>query len=711
MKSLKRIFILSAFATLALSACSGTPTTSGEPAASSNTPTQESSESIPAIESSESIEESSEEESSEAQKRNKIDSDSLYVKKVENLDDDFFLGMDCSSVISLENGGTKFYDFDGNEADLLKVLADAGVNLIRVRIWNDPYDAEGHGYGGGNSDIDKAVEIGRRATQYGMKMLANFHYSDSWADPGRQTAPKAWKNMTLDQKAEALYEYTKTSMEKLLEAEVDVAMVQIGNETNGFSLAGEKGSDKFAKLVNEGYRAVKDVYPDALVAVHFTNPEKGAYLSIAQELQAQEVNYDVFGSSYYPFYHGTLSNLKNQLNKFDEFGKKVMVMETSYAYTDEDTDQCGNSFSSTSSYPQDYPVSIAGQANNFRNVVDTVKNSVKNNIGIGVCYWEGTWITASPQREGESNVDHWTRLEKIWSEHGSGWSSKYATEYDKEAPVGNSAGTVVDNQAFFDKNGHPLESLKVFGMMYDGNDAPEYFDGVEEVNVSLNIASDIVLPETVKGIYNTNERRDVPVVWETFDQDEIKAKGPGAYDFNGIVTDNGKEYPTVCHLTLEIANYAVNPSFEDGKAPWVLTNNINKSYQMIITNQNANNPVSGKWSCHAYSADGDINFECTQSITFNKNVALKLRFFIQGGATANPVPRNALNMYGYVKEEGSDDLIVKVDAYVTQWNDIIQCDSVDTFNVEAGKTYILGFHLEGNTPGLWFDMDDVNLYE
>ena len=113
------------------------------------------------------------------------ESDSLYVTKVENLDDDFIMGMDASSVLSLEASGVKYYDYEGNEADVFKTLAQSGINYIRVRVWNNPFDSNGNGYGGGNCTIDTALEIGKRATKYGMKLLVNFHYSDFWADPAK----------------------------------------------------------------------------------------------------------------------------------------------------------------------------------------------------------------------------------------------------------------------------------------------------------------------------------------------------------------------------------------------------------------------------------------------------------------------------------------------------------------------------------------------
>ena len=123
----------------------------------------------------------------------------LYVKKVDNLPDDFIFGMDVSSVLSEEASGVKYYDFDGNETDLFRLLADNGINTIRVRIWNNPWDDEGNGFGGGNCDIRTAVEIGKRAAACGMSLLVDFHYSDFWADPGKQMVPRAWKGMIIKQ--------------------------------------------------------------------------------------------------------------------------------------------------------------------------------------------------------------------------------------------------------------------------------------------------------------------------------------------------------------------------------------------------------------------------------------------------------------------------------------------------------------------------------
>ena len=140
--------------------------------------------------------------------------------------------MDASAVLSVENSGAVYYGYDGKEQDVFETLAQSGVNYIRLRVWNDPYDENGNGYGGGNNDLTTAMKLGVRAARYGMKVCIDFHYSDFWADPKRQHAPKAWKGMTVDEKSDALYDYTTESLGKLLDAGVDVGMVQIGNEIN-----------------------------------------------------------------------------------------------------------------------------------------------------------------------------------------------------------------------------------------------------------------------------------------------------------------------------------------------------------------------------------------------------------------------------------------------------------------------------------------------
>ena len=392
----------------------------------------------------------------------KLEGCSLYVKPVEGLPEDFIFGMDASQVPALEASGVKYYDRDGVEKDVFQILAEHGVNCIRVRVWNDPFDAEGHGYGGGNCTVDTALEIGKRATKYGMPLLVDFHYSDFWADPGKQQVPKAWKDMDVFDKARALKKYTQESLQKLKDAGVAVCMVQVGNETNG-KICGETEWPSVVKLMNAGAEAVRQVYPEAKVAVHFANPENGAYPDYAHQLLTWGIDYDVFGSSYYPYWHGSLENLTKVLGQIrEEYGKEVMVLETSYAWTAEDSDFSGNTISESSAVAKPYPYTQQGQVSSLRDVTQAVADAG----GIGVCYWEGTWISVGGASKEEN--------QRLWEEYGSGWASSYAAEYDPDDAGKWYGGCAVDNQAFFDTRGHALESLMAFNLIRYGNtDVPE----------------------------------------------------------------------------------------------------------------------------------------------------------------------------------------------------------------------------------------------
>ena len=366
----------------------------------------------------------------------------------------FIRGMDASSVIAEEESGVVYRGFDGEERDVFETLAEAGITHIRVRVWNDPYDADGNGYGGGNCDIEKAAAIGARAAACGMKLIVDFHYSDFWADPGKQMVPKAWEGMGLEEKCAAVYEFTRESLSYLAEAGALVDIVQIGNETNG-SLCGEKTWEGVTALMSAGARAVREACPGAMVAVHFSNPEtKGRYAEYAETLASFGVDYDIFASSYYPYWHGTLENLSGLLSDIARtYGKKVMVMETSYAYTTEDSDHYGNTVTASTASEGDFPYTPEGQADFIRAVLDAVENETEN--GIGVVYWEGAWISVG----GASRAEN----EKLWEKYGSGWAASFAAAYDPNDAGKYYGGNAVDNQALFLPDGTPLPGLLALG--------------------------------------------------------------------------------------------------------------------------------------------------------------------------------------------------------------------------------------------------------
>ncbi len=361
------------------------------------------------------------------------------VEKVEGLSDDFLLGADISSLIALENSGMVYHNFDGKPQELVSLLHDVGINAIRVRVWHDPYDAAGNGYGGGNCDLDTAIAIGQRAMAYDMKLLVDFHYSDFWADPGKQHPPKAWADFDLQEKSAAIADYTTDSLNAFSEAGVRVSMVQIGNETTvGF--CGEWTPEGQYPLMAAAAKAVREFDPGIQIAVHYTNPEKNSYTTFAAWLKEYRVDYDIFATSYYPAWHGTPENLKLQLQAVAEgYGKQVMVAETAWDHITYEENATGA-----------YAYSVQGQADAIRDVVQTV-HAVG---GIGVFYWEPAWI--------ELPDTSWEERAKIWEKYGTGWASSYAGEYDPEDAGQYYGGSACVKQALFDEHGSPLESLLTF---------------------------------------------------------------------------------------------------------------------------------------------------------------------------------------------------------------------------------------------------------
>ncbi len=624
-----------------------------------------------------------------ASKVGSVPSDTLYVEKVENMPDDFILGMDASAVISLENGGVKYYDFDGNEQDVYLTLAESGVNYIRVRVWNDPYDSEGHGYGGGNCDIDTAVEIGKRATAYGMKLLVDFHYSDFWADPGKQMCPKAWKGMDIEEKTAALYEYTKESLTKLKKAGVDVGMVQLGNETNG-AMAGEKIWMNIYYLMDAGSRAVREVLPDALVAVHFANPEKVTnYKDYAKKLDYYKLDYDVFASSYYPYWHGTLKNLSEVLSNVSEtYGKKVMVAETSYAFTVEDSDFYGNTISGDASVTKNYPYTVQGQANLVRDVVNTVVNETTN--GIGVFYWEGTWISSGGS-DYESN-------KALWEKYGSGWATSYAKEYDPNDAGKYYGGCSVDNQAFFDSTGHPLESLKVFGLLKTGNEVELKADAIEDTNLIIDLNGEITLPDTVNAVMLDNSKSVIPVEWKDVDINKMKSGGVKKYDIKG--TAGGME--AHCYVSMVEFNFLQNYSFEDAtEAPWKVK--AYKSMDELKLEDKATDSLTGTKHYHFWSGTQDtVNFDLCQEVTDLPSGTYRFSISTMGGDCGNQ------NNYAYVKING--EIVKTSEAVFTSYNEWHE-SVIESFEYKAGDTLEVGIHVEcgGSGNGAWGKIDDALL--
>ena len=612
----------------------------------------------------------------------------IFVEPVDGISDDFYRGMDASAVLALENSGVKYYNFDGEKQDVFMTLAQAGVNYIRLRVWNDPYDENGNGYGGGNNDVATAIALGQRATKYGMKVCIDFHYSDFWADPKKQFVPKAWEGMDIEEKSDALYNFTLESLTQLLDAGVDVGMVQIGNEINN-GMSGETDVANVRKLLTAGSKAVREAAVNSgkeiLVAVHYTNIDDMKKLdTLLTGLQVKEIDYDIVDLSFYPYWHGTMDDLKNAITHIrNTYGKKVYVAENAYCYTAEDGDGSANSVEGTDDLAEGYSASVQGQANEVRDVCAAASEAGAE----GVFYWEGTWIPVGPADADNSD---------LWEKYGSGWASSYASGYDPKDAGQYYGGCSWDNQAMFDFTGHPLASLNVFKYLKYGATAPLAVDSIPEVTVACNIGTDPELPDTVSVIYNDRSEAQVPVIWNTDDVAAIDTKNGGNFTVSGTLED-GTEVTAA--VTVDRINYVQNPSFEDADTSmWT----VNYSGETDPTDYQvkAADAHSGEVAFHFWSGSADMDFSIEQSFTDLEPGTYELSAFSQGGDLSDDA---SMDLYALV--DGRElTAPFKLTTYADWQNPVIPEIKVTDGSLTIGVRYKCNVNS-------WGTLDDVTLYK
>ena len=553
----------------------------------------------------------------------------INVEKIKNLPEDFIMGMDISSVMSEFASGVTYKDFEGNTidniTDFCKFLAENGITHIRVRVWNDPYDANGNGYGGGNCDVATAAEIAEGCRAAGLKMLIDFHCSDFWADPGKQQVPKAWSGYTLEQKADAVEEFIGASLRTIDPNHETIDMVQVGNETTG-SFVGESGAENMCKLFSAGAKAIRAYNEEVKVVIHVTNPEKGRVTTWAKNLDTYAVDYDVLATSYYPYWHGTLANLQSELAAVKaNYGKDTMVAETSYAYTLEDSDghsntvRVGNNDSGANTLQ---PFSVQGQATAIRNVMETVNNAG----GLGVFYWEPAWITVG-DITGLSGDELETQIaanKEAWETYGSGWAASYGGEYNPEDAGKWYGGSAVDNEAMFYPDGTPTAGLYVWNYVKTG--AVSRYVSVESVTnpeETIDANAAFTLPETVVVTYNSGEM-DETVAWNEEEAVAIDTAVSGVYTVSGTVTFSKEinqgafsgmtSAEVIYTLTVKQPNLVTDANdagFESGV-------NYTIGGKGISAIPAKDDPYEGKGSMHWYYTSAT-----TGTVTYNKVITLE----------------------------------------------------------------------------------------
>ncbi|WP_339299460.1 glycosyl hydrolase 53 family protein [Paenibacillus sp. FSL K6-2441] len=359
----------------------------------------------------------------------------------------FIMGGDVSMLHEVEQRGGKFYD-NGVEKDALEILSDHGMNAVRLRLWVDPYDSDGNPYGGGTNDLATTISLAQRAKALGMDVLLNFHLSDFWADPGKQNKPKAWQNLTYSQLLTAVYDYTNSVITQMKAADALPDMVQVGNEASSGILWDDGkvggGIDDFTQLGElltsaiNGIHAALAAGEDIEIVLHLDHGgDNNLYTWWFDKIEEQNVDYDIIGLTYYPFWHGTMGELAYNLNAIsNRYNKDVMIVETAYGFTLDDGDGLGNSFYTTEEEVGGYPASVAGQTAYLRDLKEIVQD-VPNNHGRGIFWWEPTWLPVE----------------------GAHWGSEAGKLYNNDTGL---LSNPWDNQTLFDFSGNLLSTVSVF---------------------------------------------------------------------------------------------------------------------------------------------------------------------------------------------------------------------------------------------------------
>jgi beta-galactosidase len=284
------------------------------------------------------------------------------------------MGADISFLPQLEDRGIHFSD-KGVEKDAILVLKEHGFNYIRLRIFNDPATDSGYSPKKGFCDLEHTKQMALRVKKAGLKLLLDFHYSDYWADPGKQFKPAAWRGLSFDDLKKALYSYTQQVMQALKDQGTTPDMVQIGNEIN-HGMVWPEGNiyniNNLAQLFQAGAAAVKAVDPTVVIMLHVAlGGQNDESVFFIDHMLARHVHFDVIGESYYPKWHGTLEDLRDNLNNLARrYGKDVIVVE----------------------YSQ------------FKEDVNKIAFELPGGKGKGTCIWEplNTW-EAVFDKEGKSN--------------------------------------------------------------------------------------------------------------------------------------------------------------------------------------------------------------------------------------------------------------------------------------------------------------------
>ncbi|WP_167958472.1 glycosyl hydrolase 53 family protein [Anaerosporobacter faecicola] len=385
---------------------------------------------------------------------------------------EFYKGMDISGLPELEAEAVKMKDLDGTVMEPFELITKYGVNAIRLRLWNNPeYVEEAKGF----CNLTHTIAMAKRIKAHHLNFMLDFHYSDFWADPGKQVKPKDWENLSFDELEEAVYTYTRDTLLALQAEDVLPDIVQIGNEIRSGLLFPEgelPDYEHMVRLVNAGIRGARSV-ADAetmKVMIHLDQGGRFFYLKewFDKSIETGLLDFDIIGLSYYPFWHGTFHDLQQSLmNLIHTYQKPIMVVETAHAWRKSSTGFIDES--------QEKIAGIAATPEGQQKVLDLVMNivaSIPGQMGCGVYYWEPLCIPVPGE---------------------GGWS---------------------DNMGLLNEEGRILPGIKSFGFTREQLRVGEPAKVYEPEDIQITVDEEPGLPEQLPVLFYDGTIQKKHVEWQ-----------------------------------------------------------------------------------------------------------------------------------------------------------------------------------------------------
>jgi arabinogalactan endo-1,4-beta-galactosidase len=302
----------------------------------------------------------------------------------------FIRGLDLSFTPEI-NAYNIGYNNNGTVKPILDLVKEKGINTIRVRLWYNPVATY--------SSLPEVIAFAQQVKNKNLAFCLDLHYSDTWADPGTQTKPAAWAGTNASQLKDSVYNYTKRVLQQLSLVNSLPDYIQLGNEINsGFLWNDGKVNNlndpnwtNFADLLKQGVRAVREISASTKIIIHYAG--LSGTQGFFDKLVSTQVDFDIAGISYYPWWHGFDMNVLQQtiLAIRSSAGKQVVVAETAYPFTLGWSDQTNNSVGLSSQLIPAYDATPAGQAAYISHLID-ISRSISSNSISGVCYWAPDWV-------------------------------------------------------------------------------------------------------------------------------------------------------------------------------------------------------------------------------------------------------------------------------------------------------------------------------